>query len=35
MLSNVEDEIEENKEKLNEFEDEISAVNIEKNFNEK
>ena len=31
---NVEDEIEENKEKLNEFEDEISAVNIEKNFNE-
>ena len=31
---NVEGEIEENKEKLNEFEDEISAVNIEKNFNE-
>ena len=31
---NVECEIEENKEKLNEFEDEISAVNIEKNFNE-
>ena len=31
---NVEGEIEENREKLNEFEDEISAVNIEKNFNE-
>ena len=31
---NVEGEIEENKEKLNEFEDEISAVNIQKNFNE-
>ena len=30
----VEKEIEENKDKLNEFEDEISAVNIEKNFNE-
>ncbi|MEK9680605.1 MAG: chromosome segregation SMC family protein [Pelagibacteraceae bacterium] len=30
----VEKEIEENKEKLNEFEDEISAINIEKNFNE-
>ena len=32
--SNVEREIEENKDKLNEFEDEISAINIEKNFNE-
>ena len=32
--SNVEKEIEENKDKLNEFEDEISAINIEKNFNE-
>ena len=31
---NVEGEIEENREKLNEFEDEISAVNIQKNFNE-
>ena len=31
---NVEDEITENSEKLNEFEDEISAINIEKNFNE-
>ncbi|MAK12467.1 MAG: chromosome segregation protein SMC [Candidatus Pelagibacter sp.] len=31
---NVEDEITENNEKLNEFEDEISAINIEKNFNE-
>ena len=30
----VEKEIEENNDKLNEFEDEISAVNIEKNFNE-
>ncbi len=30
----VEKEIEENNEKLNEFEDEISAINIEKNFNE-
>ena len=30
----VEKEIEENKDELNEFEDEISAVNIEKNFNE-
>ena len=30
----VEKEIEENRDKLNEFEDEISAVNIEKNFNE-
>ena len=30
----VEKEIDENKDKLNEFEDEISAVNIEKNFNE-
>ena len=30
----VEKEIEDNNDKLNEFEDEISAVNIEKNFNE-
>ena len=32
--TSVEKEIEENREKLNEFEDEISAINIEKNFNE-
>jgi len=31
---NVEKELEENKEKLSEFEDEISAINIEKNYNE-
>ncbi len=30
----VENDINENSEKLNEFEDEISAINIEKNFNE-
>ena len=30
----VENEINDNSEKLNEFEDEISAINIEKNFNE-
>ena len=32
--SQVEDEINESSEKLNEHEDEISAINIEKNFNE-
>jgi chromosome segregation protein len=31
---NIEKELEENKEKLSEFEDEISAINIEKNYNE-
>ncbi len=32
--ASVEKEIEENRDKLSEFEDEISAINIEKNFNE-